>query len=204
MKAKFQDMIQNMIVESLLAKVMEKALEPVFTMIDEMQEGDFYSTSFWQRVMSTMQTATENGVVGAQNVMAMFEQMGINLRGLGGEMTGISRDIATASEESILGLAAGINTQNFYISQVPPKLDTIIALLQSGGAQVGGGVDMQGLITIQNQHLSYLPTIAQHTADTVTECKRTADACVVMVEKLNSVIKPRGTQATHTINTTLN
>ena len=38
MKEKFQDMIQNMIVESLLAKVMEKALEPVFTMIDEMQE----------------------------------------------------------------------------------------------------------------------------------------------------------------------
>jgi hypothetical protein len=204
MKAKFQDMIQNMIVESLLAKVMEKALEPVFTMIDEMQEGDFYSTSFWQRVMSTMQTAIENGVVGAQNVMAMFEQMGINLRGLGGEMTGISRDIATASEESILGLAAGINTQNFYISQVPPKLDTIIALLQSGGVQVGGGVDMQGLITIQNQHLSYLPTIAQHTANIVSKCETLVAQTTRTADALNNVIKPRGTQSSYTINTTLN
>ena len=203
MKAKFQDMIQNMVVESLLAKVMEKALEPVFTTIDEMQEGDFYSTRFWQDVMSAMQTATENGVVGAENVMSMLEQMGINLRGLGGEMTGISRDIATASEESILGLAAGINTQNFYISQVPPKLDTIIALLQGGGVQVGGGVNMQDLITIQNQHLSHLPNIAQNTAETVARCERAANACERMADQLDRVIKPRGTQATHTVNTSL-
>ena len=201
MKAKFQDMIQNMVVESLLAKVMEKALEPVFTMIDEMQEGDFYSPSFWQDVMATMQTATENGVVGAENVMSMLEQMGINLRGLGSEMTGISRDIATASEESILGLAAGINTQNFYISQVPTKLDTIIGLLRGDGAMPqGSAITLQDVMIAQNQYLSHLPTIAQHTAETVAECKaivaetrRTADA-------LERVIKPDGTRTTYKMN----
>ena len=201
MKAKFQDMIQNMVVESLLAKVMEKALEPVFTMIDEMQEGDFYSTSFWRDVMSSMQTATENGVVGAENVMSMLEQMGVNLRGLGGEMTGISRDIATASEESILGLAAGINTQNFYISQVPTKLDTIIGLLRGDGAMPqGSAITLQDVMIAQNQFLSHLPTIAQHTAETVAECKaivaetrRTADA-------LERVIKPDGTRTTYKMN----
>ena len=201
MKQKFQDMIQNMVVESLLAKVMEKALEPVFTMIDEMDDGDFYSTSFWQDVMSTMQTATENGVVGAQNIMSMLEQMGINLRGLGGEMTGVSRDIATASEESILGLAAGINTQNFYISQVPTKLDTIIGLLRGDGAiKQGSKITLQDVMIAQNQFLSHLPTIAQHTAETVAECKaivaetrRTADA-------LDRVIKPDGTRTTYKMN----
>jgi tape measure domain-containing protein len=201
MKAKFQDMIQNMVVESLLAKVMERALEPVFTMIDEMQDGDFYSPSFWQGVMSSMQTATENGVVGAENVMSMLEQMGINLRGLGGEMTGISRDIATASEESILGLAAGINTQNFYISQVPTKLDTIIGLLRGDGAMPqGSAMTLQDVMIAQNQFLSHLPTIAQHTAETVAECKaivvetrRTADA-------LDRVIKPDGTRTTYKMN----
>lgn len=201
MKAKFQDMIQNMIVESLLAKVMERALEPVFTMIDSMGDGDFYSNSFWQEVMSTMQTATENGVVGAENVMSMLEQMGINLRGLGGEMTGISRDIATASEKSILGLAAGINTQNFYISQVPTKLDTIIGLLRGNGAMPqGSAITLQDVMIAQNQFLSHLPTIAQHTAETVAECKaivietrRTADA-------LDRVIKPDGTRTTYKMN----
>jgi hypothetical protein len=201
MKAKLQDMIQNMVVESLLAKVMEKALEPVFTMIDEMQEGDFYSTSFWQRVMSTMQMATENGVVGAQNVMAMLEQMGINLRGLGGEMTGISRDIATASEESILGLAAGINTQNFYISQVPTKLDTIIGLLRGDGAiPQGSTITLQDVMIAQNQFLSHLPTIAQHTAETVAECKQIVAETRRTADALERVIKPDGTRTTYKMN----
>jgi hypothetical protein len=151
--------------------------------------------------MATMQTATENGVVGAENVMSMLEQMGINLRGLGGEMTGISRDIATASEESILGLAAGINTQNFYISQVPTKLDTIIGLLRGDGAMPqGSAITLQDVMIAQNQFLSHLPTIAQHTAETVAECKmivaetrRTADA-------LDRVIKPDGTRTTYKMN----
>ena len=205
MKAKFQDMIQNMVVESLLAKVMERALKPVFDMIDDMGEGDFYNPSFWQNVMSTMQTATENGVVGAENVMSMLEQMGINLRGLGGDLTGISRDIATASEESILGLAAGINTLNFDISQVPPKLDIIISLLRGEGAMPQGStITLQDLVTLQNQHLSYLPNIAQNTADTVARCERAAVACENMAEQLGRVIKPNGTPSNYKLHTTIN
>ena len=201
MKEKFQDMIQNMVVESLLAKVMEKALEPVFKMIDEMGDGDFYSTRFWQDVMTTMQTATENGVVGAENVMSMLEQMGINLRGLGGEMTGISRDIATASEESILGLAAGINTQNYYISQVPTKLDTIIGLLRGDGAMPqGSAMTLQDVMIAQNQFLSHLPTIAQHTAETVAECKQIVAETRRTADALDRVIKPDGTRTTYKMN----
>ena len=203
MKEKFEEMIQNMLVESLIAKVMERALEPVFDMVDSMQDSDFYSNSFWAQLSSEMEKATENGAIGAENIMSMIESMGINLRDTGASLTGISRDIATASEESILGLAAGINTQNFYISQVPTKLDTIIGLLRGGSQVVQGGVNMQDLITIQNQHLSYLPTIAQHTSETVAECKaivvetrRTADA-------LERVVKPRGTQSTHSVNVTI-
>lgn len=201
MKEKFQDMVQNMVVESLLAKVMERALEPVFTMIDEMGDGDFYSTRFWRDVMATMQTATENGVVGAENVMSMLEQMGINLRGLGGEMTGISRDIATASEESILGLAAGINTQNFYISQVPTKLDTIIGLLRGDGAMPqGSAMTLQDVMIAQNQFLSHLPTIAQHTAETVAECKQIVAETRRTADALDRVIKPDGTRTTYKMN----
>jgi hypothetical protein len=167
MKEKFEEMIQNMLVESLLAKVMERALKPVFDMVDSMVDSDFYSNSFWAQLSSEMNKATENGAIGAENIMSMIESMGINLRDMGASLTGISKDIATASEESILGLAAGINTQNFYISQVPTKLDTIIGLLRGGSQVVQGGVNMQDLITIQNQHLSHLPSIAQNTAETV-------------------------------------
>lgn len=203
MKAKFQDMIQNMIVESLIAKVMERALEPVFKMVENMGDSDFYSNSFWSQLMTEMNKATENGVVGAQNIMGMLESIGINLRDTGTGLTGISRDIASASEESILGLAAGINTQNFYISQVPTKLDTIIGLLRGGSAVVDSGVNVQDLITIQNQFLSHLPTIAQNTAETVARCERAAVACESMASKLGSVIKPKGTTSTHSVNVTI-
>ena len=203
MKEKFQDMIQNMIVESLIAKVMERALEPVFRMVDNMGDSDFYSNSFWSQLMTEMTKATENGVVGAERIMQMFEQMGINVRDTGTGLTGISRDIASASEESILGLAAGINTQNFYISQVPTKLDTIIGLLRGGSAVVDSGVNVQDLITIQNQHLSHLPSIAQNTAATVARCERAAVACESMASKLGSVIKPKGTTSTHSVNVTI-
>ena len=203
MKAKFQDMIQNMIVESLIAKVMERALKPVFDMVDDMGDSDFYSNSFWSQLMTEMNKATENGVVGAQNIMGLLESIGINLRDTGTGLTGISRDIATASEESILGLAAGINTQNFYISQVPTKLDTIIGLLRGGSAVVDSGVNVQDLITIQNQFLSSLPTIAQNTAETVARCERAAVACESMASKLGSVIKPKGTTSTHSVNVTI-
>lgn len=203
MKAKFQEMIQNMIAESLIAKVMERALKPVFDMVDDMGDSDFYSNSFWSQLMTEMDKATEKGVVGAQNIMGRLESIGMNLRDTGTGLTGISRDIATASEESILGLAAGINTQNFYISQVPTKLDTIIGLLRGGSAVVDSGVNVQDLITIQNQFLSHLPTIAQNTAETVARCERAAVACESMASKLGSVIKPKGTTSTHSVNVTI-
>ena len=153
--------------------------------------------------MTGMDKAAENGVVGATNVMKMLEQMGLNIRDAGEEMTGISRDIATASEESILGLAAGINTHNFYISQVPTKLDTIIGLMRGGSQVVQSDIGTQDLITLQNQYLSHLPTIAQHTAETVEQCKLIVIETKRTAEALEKVIKPRGTMPSHSLHTVL-
>lgn len=203
MKEKFHDMIQNMVVESIAGKMMQELLRPVFDAIDDYSKDGELDENEIANIADMsigLIDAMDEGMTG---IVERLRAAGYDIRQSTSGLTGISKDIASASEESILGLAAGINTQNFYISQVPPKLDTIIALLQGGGVQVGGGVNMQDLITIQNQHLSHLPNIAQNTAETVAECKmivaetrRTADA-------LERVIKPRGTQATHTMNTTL-
>lgn len=203
MKEKFHDMIQNMVVESIAGKMMQELLRPVFEDIekytkdgnlDEREIADIADMSIG------LIDAMDEGMTG---IVERLRAAGYDIRQSTSGLTGISKDIASASEESILGLAAGINTQNFYISQVPPKLDTIIALLQGGGVQVGGGVNMQDLITIQNQHLSHLPNIAQNTAETVARCERAANACERMADQLDRVIKPRGTQATHTVNTSL-
>lgn len=203
MKAKFQDMIQNMIVESFAAKVIQSALSDIFTEIDNMTKDGVLDVSEASKIADMTEVAVGNIDVGMTNLMNALSQAGISVRGMGSELTGISRDIATASEESILGLAAGINTQNFYISQVPTKLDTIIGLLRGENAMQGSAITLQDLVTIQNQHLSHLPSIAQHTADTVAECKQIVVETRRTADALERVIKPRGTQATHTVNTSL-
>lgn len=205
MKEKFQDMIQNMVVESFAAKVMQTALQPIFDEIDKMSEDGALDMSEASKIADMTKVAVGNIDVGMTNLMDALSQAGISVRGMGSDMTGISRDIATASEESILGLAAGINTQNFYISQVPTKLDTIIGLLRGDGAMPqGSAITLQDVMIAQNQFLSHLPTIAQHTAETVAECKQIVAETRRTADALDRVIKPRGTQSTYTINATLN
>lgn len=199
-KQKFADMVQNMIVESLASKVIQGQMEDIFDMVDSLSKDGQLSVSDAAHIAEMSKVASENIDVGMTNLMNALEAAGISVRGMGTDLTGISKDIATASEESILGLAAGINTQNFYISQVPPKLDTIIAILQ-GGANPVAGVNVQDLITIQNQHLAYLPNIATNTLNTADRCERAAIACESALSKISSVISVRGTASSHIVNT---
>ena len=200
MRDKFSEMVENMIVESLAAKVIEGQLGEIFDMVDSLSKDGQLSVSDAAHIAEMSKLASQNIDVGMTNLMNALEAAGISVRGMGTDLTGISKDIATASEESILGLAAGINTQNFYISQVPPKLDTIIAILQGGGNPVGG-INVQDLITIQNQHLAYLPNIATNTLNTADRCERAAVACESALSKISSVISVRGTASTHVVNT---
>ena len=197
---KFKEMIDNMVAESVIAGVMKTALQPVFDMIDKMTDDDLYDPKFWQNLGTAVESATEDADVGAANAMKMLEAMGINIREIGSDLTGISKDIATASEESILGLAAGINTQNFYISQIHAAVLRMEMLMQNGA---GGGVNIQDLVTIQNQHLAHLPNIAANTANTLTECRSILVQVTAIADNLNRVITANGSPSTHQLHTTL-
>ena len=106
---------------------------------------------------------------------------GINLRGSVGNLTGISRDIASASEESILGLAAGINTQNYYMSVINQNVAAILAKL--GGevtpspsiapSSVEGGEEGETQwLSVQELVNTHLPNIDQNIADIKTMLSR--------------------------------
>lgn len=198
MKEKFSEMIDNMIVESLASKVIESHMKRIFDQVEALSTDGGLTVSDAAHIAELSKIASANIDTGMTNLMNALESAGISVRGMGTDLTGISKDIAQASEESILGLAAGINTQNFYISQVPPKLDTIIALLQ--GENALGGVNIQDLITIQNQHLAHLPNIATNTLNTADRCERAAVACESALSKISSVISTRGNVSTHVVN----
>lgn len=203
MSEKFQEMIENMVVESVLASVMQKALEPAFKMIDE-YEGDFDDENFWREVVETAKKGAEDADTGATIVMKFLEQAGLSIRDLGSDLTGISRDIASASEESINGLAATMNTWSYYVSYVPQIAEHVAAMraiLESGGNPIQSGQGVTDLVTLQNQSLTHLQAINQHTAETVTECRRIAERCTAMAEDIHRVVVPKGTKGAYGIQT---
>ena len=203
MSEKFQEMIENMVVEGVLAAVMQKALEPIFKMIDE-YNGEFNDEDFWREVVATAKKGAEDADAGASIVMKFLEQAGLSIRDLGGDLTGISRDIASASEESINGLAATMNTWSYYVSYVPQIAQNVAALraiLEGGVTPIQSGQGVTDLVTLQNQSLTHLQDISRHTAETVTECQRIAERCTAMAEDIHRVVVPKGTKGNYAVQT---
>jgi hypothetical protein len=207
-KSKFKDMINNMVVNSIIAKIMEKYLEPIFEYIDSADTGFEYSESWWNGLLELMDKETTSMVNASDMAARYLEKYGISLRDSDTDLTGISRDIATASEESINGLAAGINTQNYYISYVPYIAEQTAKIVSLLGGNVNYDPTMPAisteyldLVKLQNEHLAYLPQIAANTQATVDRCERAAVACESMAGLLGKVIKQRGVQTTYVLTT---
>lgn len=134
---RFQDMIQNMIVESMAAKIVEKQLRGVFDTIDELSKDGQFSITDAATVAQMAQQSISSINIGMSNLMSALNGAGLGVRTMGAGLTGISKSIATASEESILGLAAGINTQNFYMQQIHLSVMQIKDILTAGAAADG-------------------------------------------------------------------
>ena len=161
MREKFQEMVQEMVEKSLAAKVMQQLLSPIFSEIDRLaQEGGELSVADIAAIaqMADQQIPAINDAM--LTLMNTLTQAGYNLRSQPGQFTGIARNIANASEESITGLAAGINTQNFYLSYMPTISANVAAILMH---LTGGTADTTGAtpITPTNSELvlAYMATL---------------------------------------------
>lgn len=194
MQEKFQDMIGNMITQSLAGKMMQTLLQPIFDEIDRLSlDGELTAAEIGR--ISDMATAAipqiDDAMTGLVNGLATS---GINLRQQAGQFTGISRDIAGASEESILGLAAAVNTANFYISHVPTISENVAAIREAltGEAAASGrrltraSANEGEALPYEDQMLLYAAAIPQMRDDTAA-----------MRSLLEKVIKPAGVSATH-------
>lgn len=161
MKEKFHDMIENMVVNSLAAQLIQGILKPVFKAIDDASE-DGALTAADIATISAMIPERLNMIDGSMNtLMNQLTAAGVNLRQQAGALTGISRDIAGASEESINGLAAGINTQNFYMQHIDMNVTAILAALTGGGTSAQSGTTGEFVDPYKDAMLSY----AQHIPD---------------------------------------
>lgn len=128
MQEKFNDMIENMVVNSLAAKLIQGFLKPIFDQIEAASlEGDLTAAKIGE-ITAGVPAVLQQIDAGMGTLMSQLTTAGINLRTQAGQFTGISRDIAGASEESILGLSAGVNTANFYMSHLPAIAENVAAL----------------------------------------------------------------------------
>ena len=191
MSEKFNEMIENMVVEGLLAKVMESALKPAFDMIDNMGDGDFYNPEFWRNVVAEAEKATEAGNAGASTMMQFLQAAGLNLRELGGELEGISREVGGATSEEINTWGAALNTQNFYIAQQLSEVRAIRAWLEGGVSQTPDTTAIDYL-ELQNTALGHLAAIERHTAETVTECRNIAARCEEQASTMRRIVTTQG------------
>ena len=203
MQDKFADMIQNMIVEGLAAELVRNVLKPIYDSIGKAAEDGVIDANEIAAIADAVPGAIQEINTGMNVLIERLKGAGLDIRQQTTGLTGISKDVATASEESILGLTAGINTQNFYISQIHANVAAILAKM-GGTPSVSGGIDVKALVELQNQHLAYLPVIAQRTADILVRCERAATACESMSRNIGRVIVPKGSQSSHQVSVTLN
>lgn len=182
-KEKFNDLIKNMIVESVMAKTVQMALQPMFDKMDEMYKSGKSMTDVlgyaFSQAASTSEAINSGLLVNAR----YLESLGINIRDMystSDNLKGISRDIATASERDINGLASHMSTVEYYVSTVPGIAADVAAMraaLEGGGlrvpnAEVAPAVDYTSMIDIANQHLQSLPRIEQHVSNIYTLLNR--------------------------------
>ena len=198
------DMIENLVLEAGAVEIAKRVMKPFYDLLEDFaNDADGLTTDEIVTLAKMIPQLSEDMNVGLTNYFETLKESGYDITKTASDLTGVSKDIATASEESILGLAAGINTQNFYISQIHANVALITQWVQSGGMATQG-VNITDLITLQNQHLSHLPNIAANTAGTLAECRAILAETRRVADNLDRVIKPVGVKTSYTVNTTLN
>lgn len=195
MSEKFHEMIENMVVESLMAKAMQRALEPTFKMIDDMDEGDFYNEDFWRKVMDSTEKGSKDANAAGAVIMEWAKKWGYDGREKSEGFTGIAKNVAGATSEEINSVAAIGNTLMYYVSPIPridENLVVIRSILEGGNRGNLMAVTTTGWTDWQQQAMDNYNAIARNTAETVAECRRSAQACENIAAQFSRIIKSKG------------
>lgn len=199
MRAKFKDMVQNMIIEAMAAKIMENALQPFYKAIDEAAaDGDITADEIAEATKIGL-GSIEDMNKGMEIVWAQLKQAGIDVGKIWSDAengyTGIAKNVASATSEEINANTAALNTQNYYMSHVPQIAEHVAAmrqLMERGTTSTLPDTTAAGWTDWQKQAMDNYQAIARNTAETVAQCRRSAAACEVLVEKLNRMTEVSG------------
>lgn len=113
MQKRFKDMMQDMIVNAMIAPIMMKWLKPVFQMIDDAWKNDGKLTE--REIADIWNLGSKNiGLADAEanQTMGWLEKLGVDLRDSEEEsnLKGISKGISTITEDTALVLGGYLNS----------------------------------------------------------------------------------------------
>lgn len=169
MKDKFNEMIQNMIENSLAAKIMQEILSPLFQQIDDLAADSELSGADIAEIATAAPEYIEKINAAMVTLMNGLNAAGYNVRQQPGQFTGIKRNIANATEESVNGLTQAMNVNNFYMSHIPAidaNVAQILAIMTGGTAEnPATGASYQLNSDQVLQYMSALPNIDQNIAE---------------------------------------
>ena len=202
-KEKFKDMMKDMIVNSVLARVVQQKLKPIFDYIDnQLYDKDGNMIGSLETVWNMMKAVTDT-LPG--ELEAVYKNMGSwagELRATESELTGISKGVAQASEESVVTLSGYANSILYYHVQEATDIAAIRAILEgktlvttntSQPSSENGSVNIGQLISLQQDLLAQVVLIKNDTGairEDITDIKDT----------LRSVVSGAGSQSPKTIN----
>lgn len=193
-KGDYQDLIKNMLVETMAAKIIENAFSQVWKDVDErLKDNDVEGAV--NAFMNGMDTALTNADDGMEVWWKAMEARGFDMKNVFSDMdseyTGIAKSVAGATSEEINNVAAIGNTLMYYVSPIPridENLARVVAIMEGRGASSVPQTTSAGWTDWQQQAMDNYNAIARNTADTVVECRRAAEAC----ERIASTFKVKG------------
>lgn len=202
-KEKFKDMMKDMVINSVLARIVQQKLKPIFDYIDSQlydKEGNMIGSL--DTVWSMMKAVTDT-LPG--ELEAIYTNMGSwagELRATEGELTGISKGVAQASEESVVTLSGYANSILYYHVQEATDIAAIRAILEgktivstnaSQPSAESGSVNIGQLISLQQDLLAQVVLIKNDTGAMRSDIADIKDT-------MKSVVSGAGSQSPKTIN----
>lgn len=180
MKTKFKDMLNNMVVNTMLAKAMEIALRPVFDAMEKAAEsgsegGSEYTPNEIAEIVKKTTVATTNTNSSMTAIMEQLKAAGIDMREDSSNLTGLSKGISSVTEDTALLLGGYLDSIRFRLFRYLDLKETIPTF------DIGGGLGQ--ILAAQNIQITHLIAISNNTL-------KTAEACEALVSEIQSLKSP--------------
>lgn len=142
MQERFADMMQNMIINSMLSSIMQRWLKSTFDMIDRMWADGVATPDEIAAVWREGKKAVEGANSEAEATMEILKNLGLNLQNTESNLTGISKGISTITEDTALVLGGYLNSirnrlfEYIDFMMLPENRPTMSLLIQSQATMI--------------------------------------------------------------------